>query len=564
MSGENARRDYVANFVYKWNNDLKNLKKRDIETPTEFVTDNNTLIEQLCQFGGKQLTDFKTKFRRIGSNYESEDVTIHSVLHGHRTIWASEAEKEEYQTARHTQTHPRGVDTNGDIETARFHTLFLLFSILKNIFNCSETIRGSLVDIIITAKNDSRVSFGLQIATAIKQDTGTFGFNKTVKEILMYLNANLMVLLIGMVNDKVAGVYMIPPTPDVKAKLEDFSAKYVAPSLLNRITTCSELNEYLENFRYIHPNFTDGVKGTFKVLGHFSVDFLDLLYNNYHSWVNTSSHFSSLFIDASRRTEWAGNTSFETHVLPLLNFTEDTLHGGRGDKLLDFGEFQLKDERKTLGVDNTIATGWKLTLRKAGKQGLYPSDVNITTAFIRWNRLMTCPGNPEDFIGFVLLPILTESGLPALCPNHLTALALSMSFNIAEWSEDIYVSTDRIGKGTYPADMQSTEGKNGRKTKIRAVFYYKDLTPGSQRLTDLQELYKLFASRRPSAEIVSEDIKKRVDEEKASTNTARKEKRKKANEEKKTLAKQEADAQDKDDTQEEYDTQQEIDSQQQE
>ncbi len=33
---------------------------------------------------------------------------------------------------------------------------------------------------------------------------------------------------------------------------------------------------------------------------------------------------------------------------------------------------------------------------------------------------------------------------------------------------------------------------------IRAVFYYDDLKPGSQRLAELRELYRLFAEREPN------------------------------------------------------------------
>ncbi len=502
--------DYVAKYVDKLIDTLA-VKK------ITFVTSRSKLIEQLQIFEGKQMTELKTRFRREiqredGSTYIYEHpnpIRIHSALNRDHTILPDDLKKKK-QDAFNVIHHPRGVDTCGDTETIRTKALFEeACPDIANQFEFEETTRGTLTDMIMTSKIDPTISFGLQIATA--QSNGTFYFNKTVAEILNCFDKNLVVLFIGVVNGEIAGVYMIPPTQDAKDTFGKFAgSKQVAPSMLSKSKTSAQLNKYMENFRYIHTKFQGTVplrvQGTFKGLDAFSAEFLEL-HNNYPHIVNTPEYLSSLFVDASRLTEWICNVSFAIHVAhpDILNITEKTIHGERGDKFLNFGEYQLKDERKILGVvDKTISVnGWKLPLRKQGHEGLNPLKVNVITFFIRSDRDLICPDKPEQIIGFGLLPVITANGDLALCPNRPESLHLSMTFDASKCEEWVLITPDRIGNNTYPENMQIVAGTTSKpKTSIKAIFYYKDLQPGSARLNELRELYKLFANREPSKDAI--------------------------------------------------------------
>ena len=143
-------------------------------------------------------------------------------------------------------------------------------------------------------------------------------------------------------------------------------------------------------------------------------------------------------------------------------------------------------------------------LRQRGRQGLDPSkNVRATTAIVRLDRSNKYPGDPTDFTAIIPFPVLTASGNIALRPDDPSARTLYMNCDIANHNEWIEVTTGMIGADAYPPSMQKIErstcnDRTTKKTLIRAVFYYDDLKPGSQRLAELRELYRLFAEREPN------------------------------------------------------------------
>ncbi len=473
----------------------------------EFVTPIPTLIEELCEFDGPP-SWYATQFRRIKTETHPEythlqPVQIYNVLNGNTKIWPKN-EKKARQLEFHAHNTPRGVDVHGNKETARTYTLFQLFPVIKAMFDFSETNRGSLADMIATLKSNSEINFGLQIATAIRKLNGQCDFGKDAAKMLEYIQKKLVIQLIGMVGDKVACVYMIPPTPEVEAKFGEFKkSAHIVTTILGKVETKSEVSKYLENFRYIHKDFKKGVKGVFKDLDEWKTDFMNL-YNNYPYIVNTSEYLTSLFYGKTHCTEWAGNTSFETHVAKILNIKQKWIHGQRGDVILELSNGStLRDERKTLGVVHSGATSWSVDLRLRGQRGLDPLIVRLITATVRSDRSKTCPSNPNDFIALVLLCVITASGDLALRPNDPAARHLSMSCDIANRDEYVEFVADKIDASMYPEHMRETY-KSGStiKTKLKAVFYYDQLTPGSERLNELQELYKTFAERTPNANAI--------------------------------------------------------------
>jgi hypothetical protein len=303
---------------------------------------------------------------------------------------------------------------------------------------------------------------------------------------------------------------------------------------LNKKPTTSLLYKYLENFRYIHKDFKDGVEGVCKTFVDFSTDFLALA-DNYPHIVSTSYYLSSLFTDASHRTEWASNMSFTNNVASVLkNMKEKLNHGERGDRILEFSgksKYTLKDERKTLGVNRSGILKWMCELRAPAQQGMNPLKLNIITAIMRLDRDIVHPSEPEQFGAMIVLPLLTASGDLALRPDNPAARTLHMIYDLAKGGDYVQIRSTRIGAGTYPDDMQSTDGK---RTLLKAVFHYKDLTPGSKRLKELQQIYKLFASRTPNANAIQayeraindELIDKEVEKRQKKNATKREEKNK--------------------------------------
>ncbi len=480
-----------------------------------FVLPREDLIEQIY-ISKTQPSHSPALFKRPATSEEPEyihptPVHIDAVLSGHTKIW-SDADKRKHQDEVNATHFPRGVDSGGNKETARFKALMQLFSEIIETFDFEETTRGSFTDIIVTLKTDDKIVFGLQIATSDAMNRKHFNFAKTVEELIRYLDANLVVLMIAMVNNQVAGVYMIPPTQDIKDKLATFQGSLtIYPSLMNKRETQSDtLNHYLETFRYIHPKFIKDVKGDVKEWSTFPTDFMKL-YKDYPSIVTTTEHLSSLSLDPRKRTEWICDMSFDVHVAKVLGITQKRIHGQRGDMHLDFGgEFQLDDERKTLGVktsktvvDVANSKSWRLNLRHMGRQGLHPSKVRVITGFIRSDRRQKYPSQLEQIIGFVLLCVITASGNLALCPNKPETPQLHMTCDVANRSDYIELISDKVGPDMYPGQETFMSGKKTNKTRLRAVFYYDELAnPGGKRLAELRELYKTFASRTPTEEAI--------------------------------------------------------------
>ncbi len=519
--------EYVAKYVAMWKIKLANKK-----IPIEFVTSDSKLIEQICHFEGKSISFFKTRFRRQHDGYiHPTPIRIHNALRDNTQIWSAD-ERTEYLHNIAVHNNPRGVDTVGDLETSRFRTFLQPFLKILELIDFEETTRGSLVDIIAKFKIDTDISLGIQISTSKQSRTGSFGFgNKTGVKIIEYLNNKLVILFICVVDDRIAGVYMIVPTPDVIAEFAKYTGTMqIAPRLLNKNETSSKLNKYFENFRYIHKDFKKGVKGTSKDLDDFQTDFLDL-YNKYPDIVNTPAYFSSLFTGTAsgKLTEWAGDVSFDTYVAKALNITQTRIHGKCGDVHLDFGgEFQVDDERKTLGVLHANINYYRLEIRHRGRQGLHPSKVRTTTAVVPSTSSDTS-NQSEEFTALIVFPVITASGNVALRSDDPSLRGLYMTCDVANRSEYIEILSDTIGTDAYPESMCEIDD-SGPKTKIRirAVFYYDDLKPGSKRLTELRDLYKLFAERTPSEvaitaynEAVTDEL---IDREKAILATTRKSK----------------------------------------
>jgi hypothetical protein len=486
-----SKRDSITKLVDKWVTRLDELN-------VEFVLSREDLIEHLCNLNSAHIYGFKTQFKQKGTGFTyDKPVGIGNVLHGKTKIWTDE-EKKAKQRVTNEKNTPRGIDTGGDKETERFFTFFKLFPNLSKRFKVTETVRGSLVDIILTSKRDSSISFGLQIATS-KMCNGRFYFRKTITNVLKYLEHNLFILCIGMFDDQVAGVYLIPPTTNVKEGFKKFKdSMEIASTMLSHKQSSSDFVQFLHTFRYISSNFQDGVKGPFKNLTEFSDDFLTMLCENYDKVVNTFEHFSSLFTGASERTEWAAGRSFEmVNDIQELRLTISLIHGERGDvKLKLDNEHEIVDERKTLSIGNG-SKSWELCLRRMGQQGLNPLKVNTTTAFIRCDRYMKWPRESKDFIGFVFFPVLTASGNLALRPDIVRAHGLCMSCDTNNHDEWIRINRNKVGNDAYPEHM--TEIIPGSKyIKIRAVFYYDTLTKGSERWNDFLCLFRLFAKRVPT------------------------------------------------------------------
>lgn len=489
---KSKRKDIIIKSVDKW---VTRLAERNLE----FVLSPKDLIEQMCNFNGT-FCDFKVQVKRTDVIHMHPNlVKISHVISGTVKVWTND-EKKAKQRSDNEKNNPGGSDKNGDTETVRFLTFFQLFPNLSKRFKVTQTVRGCLVDIILTSIHDSSISFGLQIATSEMFTTGQFTFNKIIGDILKYLEHSLFILLIGVVGEQIAGVYLIPPTPSVKEDFAKFKeSMYVQPRMLSCKQSTSKLNTYLQTFRYISSDFQNGVKGLFKDLNEFSDDFLTLLGSNNDSVMNTVDYFSSLFTSDSGRTEWAGCKSFEVMNNEQELGLECTLiHGIRGDMKLKLDKYEIIDERKTLAVVHGIkSTTWGLCLRSRCRQGLNPLKVNTTTAYIRSDRAMPWPREPKDFSALMFLPVLTASGNLALRPNVPNAHSLHMNCNTNNHDEWIRVSIDKIGKDTYPENM--TEIIPGsRYIKIRAIFYYDTLTKGSERLHDFLYLFRLFASRKPT------------------------------------------------------------------
>jgi hypothetical protein len=118
----------------------------------EFVTPRSKLIEQIQYFNGSEMSHFKTRFRRKSDGYvHTRPVRINNVLYGTTKIWSDKERQDSHRTVN-SENHPRGVDTTGNQETDRTYSLVNLFPGIKSRYTFKETVRGSLVDIIVTDK----------------------------------------------------------------------------------------------------------------------------------------------------------------------------------------------------------------------------------------------------------------------------------------------------------------------------------------------------------------------------------------------------------------------------
>lgn len=485
--------DNCSKIIDRWTSDLA-MKH------VAFVNTRETLITQLMQFKGPP-TDMITTFKRTDIDYiHPNPVTVSHVFSGHTKIWTPE-EKEQAQKMNQGKHTSRGVDWTGDRETERFHMYLELCPELENVFSFSDTVRGSMVDFIATFKKNPDRAVGFQICTSIRTSGGQFNF-KPVGDMIRYIQNNLIVIFIGVVDNELVGVYIIPPSDEVLAELETHKTTHrLCLHMLSRTKTSSRIGNYLHKFRYLTPKHTNGVNGSFKTLSESVIDLFDIITNFFTSVVQTPLYLSSLFVDDLNRTEWACNQSFDISVLPLLEASQTIHHGARGDMWLDFNDFRILDERKILRVHHS-KNGWALALRNPGQQGLHPSKVHVTTGFIRSDRIARVPSNAEDIIGFILLPVLTSDGHLAIRPDNPKANGI---FLVCEpGSEWVRISVDKIGKNTYPNEMTRPGplSKHNATVEIRAAFYYDTLKPNSDRLLELVNLYKDFASRVPTQEAI--------------------------------------------------------------
>ncbi len=505
---EFKRTEEEANdHVNKWIDELtrKNL---------EFVFLDIIVLELRC-FNGRP-SHFKALLRRTDINYvHPTPIVIYDVIRDHTKIRTQE-EKEQDQIVINGKNSPRGVDTGGDKETAGFDTLIDYVPEIVEVFDPYETTRGSMVDIILIDKINDQESEALQLSTSYIQSTGEqshFGY-KTPKEINEFLIRNIIVLLICMIKNQLAGLYCFMPTLDVKEEFarlaESRGSTLFAPTMFSKKKTSSKLNEALQKYRYIHPDFKDGVEGKFKDLGDFANDFLNTIRDNRHTMMNTPVFWSWLFKDGDKEhlAERAGNVAIELNVSDPLGIKQRIIHGRRGDMILDFGGFQVKDERKILGVHNVTQQASKslhFALRQTGHQGLHPSKVRTVTCPMRKDRKKKYPSKPEDYTAVSVFPVISESGNLALRPREPSSLELSMSCDVANRSEYIEITLDKIAADAFPAHMCKIVGIWTKKPKLRikCVFYFDELKTNPKKLNELRELYRTFAEREVSADAIA-------------------------------------------------------------
>ncbi len=491
---------------------VQKLKEKDIE----FVEPASELIERIYKAPGS-MEHTKAMFRRTDIDYtHPTPVAIFHVLRDRIRIW-TEQEKKAHQNVLVAKYHPRGVDSGSDTETARFSTVLDIDPVIREMFRVDETVRGSMADIILIAHMDEQVGVPIQLATAIQSTNGTFDVHKTPKALYNYLVHDIPVLLIGMVKLRVAGLYIIMPTPAAKKEWAELAEKHgsmnIAPAMLGKKKTYSILNKVLQKYRYLHKDFKDGIDGISKNLDYFPADFLDMICDNYHTIVKTPAYLSSLFDDNDKghTTEWAYNVSFKMNVADVLSIIQTPVHGGRGDMDLDFGgEFRVRDERKILRIagrdqkGNIDLLSWALDLRERGKQGLHPLNVRTVTAFARADRSEPFPSKPSDIVALIVVPVITETGNGALRPDKPEVRTLHISCDVANRSEYFEIVPGKIAADAYPAHLCETVGVGRkRKYRIKAVFYYDQLKNNPEKLNEVRELYKLFAERQVSENAIA-------------------------------------------------------------
>ncbi len=534
-------KDAVIKFIDKVIDQLDQMNLALVKNPWD-------LIQQLLHFP-KHMSKFKTLFRRTDvvivehtvthrvnngyiANYDAPlcggfrrvvqnkiyhihqtSVAFAAVVSGNTKIW-TEQEKKVRRDAVNAENSPRGFDINGDKETQRVRVVFDDHCPeINETFDIEETVRGSLTDMIFKSKIDNQVGFATQNATARQTVRGTFDFQKLVNDASHCLQLGMMILLVAMVGNRLVGLYAIFPTQSAKKKwaklAEVYGSMRITPSMLNKADTRSVLYKEMEEYRYLHKDFEDGVSGKFKKLDNFSGDFLEALCDNYHTMASTPDYWESLFKDdgsSAKRTEWAGNVSFTKNVANNLEITEKTNHGERGDKWINGGDFLSKDERKVLAINGHSPKShcWMFRVRGLGHEGLHPSHLHTVTVIIRKDRSKKHPNQPSDFIAIGIFPVLTGLGEIAVRPDNPSAFTVPMTCDTANHSEYMDIAYGKIADDAFPAHMcEIVIVGNKKKLRIKNVFYYDDLNNSPEKRTELRNLYKLFAERTASENAIT-------------------------------------------------------------
>ncbi len=487
-------KEIATNFIDEWADRLEKM-----DPSIEFVERKDKIIEELRYFNDVP-SHFKAWLQQKDNKHVHPTlVRVCHVINGHTTI-RTDAQKKTHQRAITTKNQPPGVDTNGNIETDRFYFGVVdPYPEISDVYTFEDTVRGTLTD-IIARKHDSEESIGIQFSSAASETLdGQFNSHKTIDYIIKCIDADIILLHSAIIKGEVGGFYMIEPS--VRQELVDLKkgSTEFCPSMFSKRRT-SGLNKIMEKYRYILFKFQKNVKGEYKDLKEFPTDFLALS-TKYSFLVHTPTYFSSLFNDKAHKTEWAGNEAYKNNVLKLVNIHLTPIHGERGDICMKYDDgtykFDLKDERRTLGVANDVdSNSWRLYLRNRGHHGMNPSIVDLATAHIRSDRSQPYPDKPEDFIGISIFAVITSGGNLAIRPDNPSSRNLDMNFNAYNGDQYVTIQTKRIGAGMYPDSMQIDDQLSGT-TKIKSVFYYKDLAnPDGKRLHELLELYTLIAQRR--------------------------------------------------------------------
>lgn len=456
-----------------------------------FVESRDILIDQLMKFEERP-SFFVAQFKRTDIDYiQTNPTVIRRVLVDNTRIWP-EIERQSRYDSLHISN--RGEDVNGNKETNRFNQLLELFPELKQVFTFTPTVRGTLVDFIASFCKYPTKAIGIQISSARATKLQQFSYSKTTDDFLTYLEHGLLIVMIGLIDNKIAGMYLIPPTQDVISELKILGTVNICPCMLAKRIVSSDINKYLEKYRYLNPEFTKDVTGEYKLMSHFVGDFFNIVTEQYSTVVNTPDYFTSLFRSSSNKIEWLGNSSFTKHVEPLLNIIQTINHGERGDMYLHFKEpdFTLLDERRTLkpvrGIKSNV---YAFRLRNQGVHGMIPTKVHVATSFVR-DRI-----EPDKIIGFIPLPVIDSDGQLALRYDKPDALDFSLNCDFKNRCEWINVNSKFISSKIYPSYMVR-DGERPDRIEIKAVFYYDALYDISTRLKDLKLLYSLISSRVPS------------------------------------------------------------------
>ncbi len=484
--------EQAGKVIDKWN-------VRLAERNVAFRDSREELIQELIKFE-YMLINFKTYFKRTDIEYvHPKLVCVVNVINGYTKIWTKEEKNKKVSDDAQKNT-PRGVDTNGNKETGRAHGVFDLCLKLKAKYEFHATVRGSLVDIIgMISKLEG---IGFQIATSDGGLNNWFTFAKTIIEIIYCLLHNLIVILIGVKGDAIIGVYIFFPTSKTIAELDKFKPTMRVQAKIAHKKSSSDFTKFLNEHRYLMDEYSTDVAGVFKPFAQFETDMIDFIEKNYSQIVQDPFHLRSLFTDSTHRCEWAANVLYEQLITEKLGMTMTSIHGQRGDFLLEHNNNNSSDtirnvvEHKVVQL-NSCSKGksqeWKslvIPMRHIGHQGMNPEIVNLVVGFLRkyWNGIT--PIEPDDFTAFIVWPVVTLDGDPGLRPDDPTAYWLC--FNWETNSEYIRIAKNKIGTNLFPAHL-TREGpviRNQPTIEVKSVFFYDKMSDER-----IEELFELMAHR---------------------------------------------------------------------